>query len=127
MRVGGLEGWRGEKRFNCMVRSNPRTIQPSNPRCALMPKARVMVYTTLKDRLGFSRIELAGGTVRDLLRKLAVSGTEDVSGLMFEPSGAVRGHFVLTLNSEILDNRKTGAVKVRAGDVLHVFPPVSGG
>jgi molybdopterin converting factor small subunit len=86
-----------------------------------------MVYTTLKDRLGFSRVELDGGTVKALLSKLAVSGAEDVSKIMFETGGAVRGHFVLTLNSEILDNRKTGRIKVKAGDILHVFPPISGG
>jgi molybdopterin converting factor small subunit len=86
-----------------------------------------MVYTTLKDRLGFSRKEIEGGTVRALLLKLAVAGAADVSDILFEPGGAVKGHFVLTLNSEILDNRKTGSVKVKAGDVLHVFPPISGG
>lgn len=86
-----------------------------------------MVYTTLRSRLGFSSVELEGGTVRELLLKLAASGAADASGLLFEPDGAVRNHFVLTLNSEILDNRKTGKVKVKAGDILHVFPPVSGG
>lgn len=39
----------------------------------------------------------------------------------------LRRHFVLTLNSEILDNKKTGAVAVNDGDILHVFSPVSGG
>ncbi len=85
------------------------------------------MYTTLKDRLGFSRTEIEGDTARELLLKLASSGGTDIPGLLFEPGGAVRCHFVLTLNSEILDNKKTGKVKVKAGDVLHVFPPVSGG
>ena len=92
-----------------------------------MAKIRVMVYTTLRARLGFSRIELSGGTVLELLSKLAASGTADVSGLLFEPGGAVRQHFVLTLNSEILDNKRTAKARVRAGDILHVFPPISGG
>ena len=92
-----------------------------------MAKIRVMVYTTLRARLGFSRIDLAGKTVSELLSKLAVSGKADVSGLLFEPGGAVRNHFVLTLNSEILDNKRTKTAKVKAGDILHVFPPISGG
>lgn len=92
-----------------------------------MPKIRVMVYTTLRAKLGFSRIELSGGTVFELLSKLAVSGTTDVSGMLFEHGGAVRQHFVLTLNSEILDNKSTAKARVKAGDILHVFPPISGG
>ncbi|HBB66115.1 MAG TPA: hypothetical protein DEF68_05585 [Elusimicrobia bacterium] len=92
-----------------------------------MVKITVMVYTTLRARLGFSRTELEGGTVHELLLKLAVSGMTDISKMLFEDDGAVRNHFVLTLNSELLDNRKTKKVKVKAGDILHVFPPVSGG
>ena len=86
-----------------------------------------MIYTTLRDRLGVSKAELEGGTVRELLLKLAVSGKTDISGILFDEGGAVRNHFVLTLNSEIVDNRKTDKAKVKAGDILHVFPPISGG
>lgn len=81
----------------------------------------------MKEKLGFSRTEIEGATARELLVKLASSGRTDVTDLLFEPGGAVRNHFVLTLNSRILDNKKTGEAKVSAGDVLHVFPPVSGG
>lgn len=92
-----------------------------------MAKIIVMVYTTLRERLGVSKAELEGRTVHELLLKLAVSGKTDVSKILFEADGAVRNHFVLTLNSEIVDNRKTKKAKVRAGDILHVFPPISGG
>ena len=86
-----------------------------------------MVYTTLRERLGFSRTEIEGDTVRELLLKLSAGGPEDISGLLFEPGGAVKGHFVLTLNSRVLDNGGTGKAKVKSGDVLHIFPPISGG
>jgi len=92
-----------------------------------MPKITVMLYTTLRDRLGVSKVELEGRTVYELLSKLAVPGKTGVSKILFEDDGAVRNHFVLTLNSEILDNRKTKKAKVKAGDILHVFPPISGG
>ena len=81
----------------------------------------------MREKLGFSRMEIEGATARELLLKLASAGRADVTGLLFEPGGAVKGHFVLTLNSTILDNKRTGEVKVRSGDVLHVFPPISGG
>ena len=92
-----------------------------------MPKITVMIYTTLRDRLGVSKAELSGRTVHELLLKLAGSGKVDVSKILFAEDGAVRNHFVLTLNSEIVDNRKTDKTKVKAGDILHVFPPISGG
>jgi len=92
-----------------------------------MPKITVMIYTTLRKRLGISKAELEGRTVHDLLLKLAVSCKTDVSEILFEKDGTVRNHFVLTLNSDIVDNRKTRKAKVRAGDILHVFPPISGG
>ncbi|MFA6435288.1 MAG: MoaD/ThiS family protein [Elusimicrobiales bacterium] len=92
-----------------------------------MAKITVMVYTTLRDRLGFSRAGLEGRTVRELLLKLAASAETDISGILFDKTGAVRNHFVLTLNSEIIDNGKTDKAAVKAGDILHVFPPISGG
>ena len=91
-----------------------------------MPAITVMVYTTLRKRLGVSKLELEGRTVRDVLDRLCARGV-DVESLIRDAEGHVRQHFVLTLNSEILDNRKTSAVKVKKGDILHVFPPVSGG
>ena len=87
----------------------------------------VMIYTTLRARLGFSKIELQGKTVDELLRKLAAVKKPDVKNILFDPAGHVKNHFVLTLNSEIIDNRKAKTVKVKAGDILHVFPPISGG
>lgn len=92
----------------------------------VMAKITVMIYTTLRERLGFSKVELEGRTVGELLTKLA-GGKPEVKKVMFDPEGHVKNHFVLTLNSEILDNRKAAKAKVKAGDILHIFPPVSGG
>lgn len=92
-----------------------------------MAKITVMIYTTLRARLGFSKIDLPGKTVQDLLLKLAEAKKPDVANILFDAAGHVKQHFVLTLNSEIIDNKKAQAVKVKAGDILHVFPPISGG
>lgn len=92
-----------------------------------MAKIRVMIYTTLRSRLGFSKIDLPGKTVQDLLLKLAEVKKPDVSDILFNTAGHVKQHFVLTLNSEIMDNKKAKTTKVKAGDILHVFPPISGG
>jgi molybdopterin converting factor small subunit len=86
-----------------------------------------MVYTTLRKRLGVPKLELEGATVAEVLAALCEYKKPEVEELIMDPAGGVRQHFVLTLNSEILDNRKTAAVKLKDGDILHVFPPVSGG
>ncbi|HAH31220.1 MAG TPA: hypothetical protein DCL44_02780 [Elusimicrobia bacterium] len=92
-----------------------------------MPKALVMVYTTLRIRLGFSRIELEGDYVGGLIEKLCALKEPEVRKLILDGEGRVKNYFVLTLNSEILDNGKASKVKIKDGDILHVFPPVSGG
>jgi len=92
-----------------------------------MPKITVMIYTTLRKRLGVPKLELSGATVKEVLDALCGYKKPEVAELIMDPAGGVRQHFVLTLNSEILDNRKTGSVPVKDGDILHVFPPVSGG
>jgi len=90
-----------------------------------MSKILVKFYTTLKDRLGTSKLWLDGSSVGDVLSHLRKKpGIEEV---LFDGKGIVRGHFVLTLNSKILDSKKTGKTRVSAGDILHIFPPVSGG
>ncbi len=92
-----------------------------------MSKVTVMIYTTLRKRLGISKLELEGRTARDILDRLCDYKKPDVAGLLHDADGNIRQHFVLTLNSEILDNRKTAAAMVKDGDILHIFPPVSGG
>lgn len=92
-----------------------------------MAKVTVMIYTTLRSRLGISKLVLEGATVRAVIDKLCAYGQPPAASLVLDAEGNVKQHFVLTLNSEILDNKKTAGVPVKEGDILHVFPPVSGG
>jgi len=92
-----------------------------------MPEITVMLYTTLRLRLGVSRLTLKGATVRDIIDRLCEYKAPETAKLILDGEGNIRQHFVLTLNSEILDNKKTARVSVKDGDLLHVFPPVSGG
>lgn len=92
-----------------------------------MPNITVMIYTTLRSRLGVSKLTLEGATVRDIIDRLCEHKAPETGKLILDGEGHVRQHFVLTLNSEILDNKKTPRVPVKDGDILHVFPPVSGG
>ncbi|MEI7527836.1 MAG: MoaD/ThiS family protein [Elusimicrobiota bacterium] len=92
-----------------------------------MAKITVMIYTTLRKRLGVSKLALEGATVRDIVDRLCEYKAPETAKLILDSEGHIRQHFVLTLNSEILDNKKTARAPVKDGDILHVFPPVSGG
>ena len=92
-----------------------------------MAEAFVMVYATLRKKLGFSKIALRGSTVGDLLDRLCALKAPHVREVLLDGAGAVKNHFVLVLNSEMLDNGRAAGVKVKNGDILHIFPPVSGG
>ena len=92
-----------------------------------MAKALVMIYTTLRKRLGFSRAELEGADVGELIEKLCALKEPEARKIIFGGGGRVKNYFVLTLNSEILDNGKVARIKLKDGDILHIFPPVSGG
>lgn len=92
-----------------------------------MPRAAVSVYTTLRSRLGFARRELEGSTVGDLIERFCALKEPEIRKILLDDGGRVRGHFVLTLNSAMLDNASARDTKIEDGDILHIFPPVSGG
>ena len=94
-----------------------------------MAKAKVLVklYTTLKDRLNLPKMWLEGSNVGEILEALKKAKQPDVEQVLLDEEGIVKNHFVLTLNSQILDHKKVGDAEVRDGDVLHIFPPISGG
>lgn len=92
-----------------------------------MAKILVMLYTTLRKRIGVSKLELEGTNVGKVIDALCDYKKPDIEQIICNPDGTIKQHFVLTLNSEILDNKTICKIKVKSGDILHVFPPVSGG
>jgi molybdopterin converting factor small subunit len=90
-----------------------------------MPKVTVRLYTTLKDKLGTSRLQLEGENIDEILGDLR-GKLKAAESVLFE-KGVVRHHFTLALNSEILDPKRLEGVKVKEGDILHIFPPIAGG
>jgi len=92
-----------------------------------MPRVLVKLYTTLKLRLGQSQVWIEGDTAGDLLKGLAKLGGPKVAELLFDETGAVNNHFVLALDSDILDRNALDQAALKEGNVLHIFPPISGG
>jgi len=91
-----------------------------------MPKITVAVYTTLRDKLGFSRKDFEGKNLGEII-KAVCSLKNGMSNILLENDEKIKNHFVLTLNSRIIDNSSFSKIKVKDGDIFHIFPPVSGG
>ena len=91
-----------------------------------MAEITVVVYARLRKRLGFSRMTVKAVTVSAALKKLC-AGDREAEAELLEPDGSPRKHFVLTLNSEVVCGAAAGETALSEGDILHIFPPVSGG
>ena len=92
-----------------------------------MPRILVKLYTTLKDRLHTPVLAVEADTVEQVIASIVEMKKPETGQLLLDENGLVKNHFVLTLNSEILDHKHTGQAKLKEGDILHIFPPVSGG
>ncbi|MBI5239475.1 MAG: MoaD/ThiS family protein [Elusimicrobia bacterium] len=92
-----------------------------------MPQVLVKLYTTLRLRLGKSQVWVEGATAAELVRRVAELGGAETAKVIFDDKGIVRNEFLLALDSEILDRNALDKVQLKEGNVLHIFPPISGG
>jgi sulfur-carrier protein len=92
-----------------------------------MAKMTIKLYTTLKDKIGASRVDVEAATAQEAIAALRLRYTDAVNQTLLDKEGIVRNHFTLTLNSQILDPLKLKDVPVSDGDLLHIFPPIAGG
>ncbi|MCX7641179.1 MAG: MoaD/ThiS family protein [Elusimicrobiales bacterium] len=91
-----------------------------------MAKVTIKLYTTLKERLNKSHVEVNANTLKEALEKLCIK-EKKIKNILFEKKGKVKGYFVITINSNIIDNSKISKIKLFNGDIINIFPPVSGG
>jgi molybdopterin converting factor small subunit len=92
-----------------------------------MAKMTLKLYTTLKDKIGASRVEVEADTAAQAVARLRERYADIVNATLVDAQGVVRNHFTLTLNSQILDPLKLEGVTLKDGDLLHIFPPIAGG
>ena len=92
-----------------------------------MPQVLVKLYTTLRLRLDKSQVWVEGKTAAELVQRVAELGGGEVAKVLFDDQGVVRNEFLLALDSEILDRNALDKVQLKEGNVLHIFPPISGG
>ena len=92
-----------------------------------MPQILVKLYTTLRLRLGKPQVWVEGKTAADLVKRVAELGGDEAAKVLFDDQGVVRNEFLLALDSDILDRNALDKVQLKEGNVLHIFPPISGG
>ena len=92
-----------------------------------MAQVLVKLYTTLRQRLDKEQVWVEGTTAAEAVRRVAEQGGAELLPVLFDEEGVVRNHFVIALDSEVLDRKTLDAVKLAEGSVLHIFPPISGG
>ena len=92
-----------------------------------MARVLVKLYATLRSRLNKAQLWAEGETAADVVRRVAEAGGPEAARILYDEDGAVRNEFLLALDSEILDRKALDRVRLKEGNVLHIFPPISGG
>lgn len=92
-----------------------------------MPQVLVKLYTTLRHRFGKTQLWVEASDADELVRRVVEAGGPEVAKVLLDADGVVRNEFLLNLDSDILDRKALKKVQLKEGNVLHIFPPISGG
>jgi len=91
-----------------------------------LAKAKAKLYTMLNQKIVKGEIDVEAADVAGLLEKLAVIYGEDFRKEIFD-EGLVKNYYIILHNGNVVDRDKPGEAALAEGDVVHIFPPVSGG
>ena len=92
-----------------------------------MARLTVKLYGALKEGAGTARLEVEGGGIPEVLKRLSETGGDALRTALFDERGTVKGGYQLLLGTAYLDPKKLDQVAIRDGDTLHVMPPIAGG
>lgn len=92
-----------------------------------MVRVRVRVFASLRERLGWKEkeVEFEAATVEGLLKKI-----EDESGAghhIIIHEGGLSPHYKVFLNDKDIGSLNGLETRIRSGDSVLIFPPISGG
>jgi MoaD family protein len=91
-----------------------------------MAKVKVKMYIVLNRKLAKGDFEFDVETVADALESLAAQYGQPFRDEVYD-SKIVKNNYVLLLNGEPLEREGLDKIKMTDGDVMLLFPPVSGG
>lgn len=98
-----------------------------------MAKIVLRLYTTLKDIAKTGRVELEAETAADALQTAVTKFGHKFSDVLLDKEKSkgdklvVRNCFVLVVNSQMIGLKGLGKKELKDGDMVHIFPPISGG
>ena len=67
-----------------------------------------------------------GARLMDVLHEIA-RRTPDGAAALFAPDGTLRDYVIVMRGSERIEHDRAGALELRNGETIAVFPPVAGG
>ena len=91
-----------------------------------MAKTTATLYTTLNSKIVKDDLTIQAENVAHLLSKLADIYGKDFKEEIFD-GAAVKNYYIILHNGNAIDREKPADVVLSDGDVVHIFPPVSGG
>ncbi|MFC1521281.1 MoaD/ThiS family protein [Elusimicrobiota bacterium] len=92
-----------------------------------IPVITARFYAGLKNLVNAAGIRLKGKNVGEALEDMRSKIKPLQEKEIFDDTRLIKSHFRIALNQKILDNAKDLKVRVRNGDIIHIFPPAKGG
>ena len=92
-----------------------------------MVRVRVRVFASLRERLGWKEkeVEVEADTVEGLLKKIEDEGGAEHHVIIHERG--LSPHYKVFLNDKDTDSLNGLETRIRSGDSILIFPPISGG
>ena len=91
-----------------------------------MAKVSIRVYATTREKFPHGNVEIEGETVIEVLRKL-VEKFPDIKDEILDENLDLSNRYIYLLNGRNVNFMKSGETRVEKGDIISVFPPVTGG
>lgn len=91
-----------------------------------MAKVSIRVYATTREKFPPGNVEIEGETVIEVLRKL-VEKFPDIKDEILDEKLNLTDRYIYLLNGRNVNFMKSGETRVEKGDIISVFPPVTGG
>jgi len=92
-----------------------------------MAQITVRFYTTLREKIGKSKVSLNVPTVAQALEELKRQFGSRFTNQLYNSDGTIKNYYILLLSGRSVDRKEIKKATLKEGDILHIFPPIAGG
>ncbi len=92
-----------------------------------MAQITVRFYTTLREKIGKSKVSLDAPNVAQALEELKRQFGPRFTEQLYNPDGTIKNYYILLLSGHTIDRNEIKKAILKEGDILHIFPPIAGG